>query len=66
MRGESGIELFETKKMEIAEIQNPQNDKYMLKWVQKNAPGVWRPQGGSKWRCESNGMPPGPQNGNEK
>ena len=37
-----------------------------LKWVQKNAPGVLKPQGGSKLRCESNGRPPGPQNGNKK
>ena len=31
----------------------------------ENVLGVLRPQGGSKWRCESNGIPPGPQNGNQ-
>ena len=47
-------------------FQNLKNAKSWLKWVQKNAPGVLRPQGGSKLRCESSGMPPGPQNGNKK
>ena len=37
----------------------------MLKWVQKDAQGVLRPWGGSKLRCESNGMPTGPQNQNK-
>ena len=46
--------------------KNPKNVKKLLKWVQKNAPGVLRPWGGSKLRCESNGMPPGPQNPHKK
>ena len=47
-----------------SKVQN--NVKHVLKWVQKNAPGVSRAWGGSKLRSESNGMPPGPQNGNKK
>ena len=35
----------------------------MLKEIQRNTLEVLRPWGGSKLRCESNGMPPGPQNG---
>ena len=50
--------------MQKSKIQK--NVKQVLKWVQENAPGVSRAWGGSKLRSESNGRPPGPQNGNKK
>ena len=38
----------------------------LLKWVGKGPPGLSRGRDESKLRSESNGMPPGPQNGRKK
>ena len=57
LRGVPGIDFFKTTENCTSQIS--EKWEKILKWVQKNAPGVLLPWGGSKLRCESNGMPPG-------